>query len=298
MRKFYLLVLFALPGFTANAQIKPSDISLVKSYQSSAGKAKPAIASFTIPDQKDNSYLINAAIGLDISSLFLDRDSKLISISPHVEYNRNTLIDKEQNLFISGLAFDWVIPGERKFTPRIIASQKYSHNYEKQIQSLQGDILLAPKWIGFNTDFKNFWVPDNFVKAGENGTFGFEYVPSFGLEFDHRYKATADSLVGNIYRFVAKLETNIYLFPKFDPDGKYLYYNCQLSVDYNYRNEFANSSSDPLPGNDYLTVSLDYVLFKNDDVDTRIGIDYVNGSNPNQGFEKQNYYCLSFKIKM
>ncbi|HEY5536594.1 MAG TPA: hypothetical protein VIL99_16875 [Ignavibacteria bacterium] len=279
-------------------QIILSDFDLVKSFQSNQDQSKPAIVSFTIPEDKESSYLVNAAFGVDISGLFLDRNTKLVKLYPNIEYNRNTLVNKKQNQLSSGLAFEWIILTGSKFIPTFTSSAKYSNDYIKKIESFQGDIFIAPKWTGVDPSIKNFYVPDNFVKVGKNGFFGFEYVPYLGAEIENRFNSQKDSLIGDIYRFVFKLETNFYLLPKIDSSNKFQYYYIELNIDYQYRNEFSNSSKDFLSNRNYFKGSLNYTIYKNDNIDAKVGLDYVHGADPTKAFEDQNYYGLSFKLKL
>jgi len=295
MKHLICSILLLFLAIKCSADIKLSDFSLVRSFQSNSGVLKPALVSFTIPDEKENSFLINAAVGIDISSLFFDRDKKLVKIYPNIEYNRNTLIDKDQDQLNLGLAFKYIVLNSSTFIPTFTSSAKYSNDYIKEIKSFQGEIFIAPIWTGVNTSINNFFVPGNLVKIGK---IGFEYIPCFGLEVEMRNKAEKDSLIGDIYRFVFKLESNLYLYPKCDSTGKFQYHYIEVGVDYNYRSEISNSTEDFLSNNNFFKCSVNYTIFKYDNLDAKVGLDYVWGANPNKAFEDQNYYGLSIKLKI
>lgn len=282
-------------------QIKLSDFDLVKSFQSNQDKLKPAVISFTVPNKKESSLLFNAALGIDVAPLMFNENEQQITLVPYIEYNRNTMIDKEQNQLSSGLYLEWIILSEKsKFMPAITSTVKYSNDYVNKIESLQGELFIAPKWTGKSPSIKNWYVPDNFVNTGKDDFFGFEYVPYFGLELDQRFRAKADSLKGNITRFVFKIEPILHFFPKIDESGKFQYYYVELNLGYQYRHELFHTVKGIERNSNYFCASLNYIISQNDDTETNlsIGIDYVNGPDPTKAFQDQNYFGLSFKAKL
>lgn len=280
-------------------QIKLSDFDLVKSFQSNQDKLKPAVISFTIPNKKESSLLINAALGIDVVPLLFDETKELISLFPYIEYNRNTMIDKDQNQLSSGLYFEWILESEKsKFMPVITSTVKYSNDYVSKIESLQGEFFIAPTWTRVGISNNNWYVPGNFVKIDKSGVFGFEYVPYFGIELDQRFRAKADSLKGNITRFVFKIESILHFFPKIDEAGKFLYYYVEMNLGYQYRNVLFHSAEGFVWNSHNFCASLNYIFSKNDKTNESIGIDYVNGPDPTKAFEDQNYFGLSLKVKL
>lgn len=300
MKNIIIPILLILP-FTAFGQLQfkdvVKDITLVKSFQSKIDKTEPSIISFTNPKDKDASFLINAALGYDITNLFLDRNDKLIKIYPFVEYNRNTLIDKTQHQVQSGLTLEWILNSDKKFIPVLLSDLKYVNDYKKEVESVQASLFISPKFTGVNTNFHNFYVPDNLVTLGSKQFFAFEYIPYIGLESENRIKVENDSLKGDIYRFVGKVQTNFYFFPHRE-DSRLKYYFLTFNISYDYRNEFSNSSLKKLENNNFWQLSANYTIYKNDDFDAKIGIDYIKGANPTKAFENQDYYGLSFKMKL
>ena len=291
-----IFILVTLLYYSANlySQLEFKDITLVKSFQKKSDKTEPSIFSFTIPKNKKNSYLINSAIGFDLLNAFLDKYEKEVTLIPNFEFNRNTLIDKEQHQFLFGLSSE--IPFTiKKFIPVNQIGVKYSNDVFNKIESIQYTFDFYPIITGVDENIRNFFYPDNLVYASR--AIGFEYIPSIGIEGDSRYKAKKDSLEGGILRFVPKVESSIYLFPKY-VEGEYQFHYFQLKATYSYRMEIINNTDDSLENNNLLNLSLNYTIHKNDDIDAKIAIEYVKGQNPMKGLEDQEYYNLVVKIKL
>lgn len=103
--KIKILTLLSFLGIFCNAQA-PADTTSIRDKQTTYtfqlrkgletkdDKDKPAVLSLTWPqDGKGNSYLINAAAGLNINRVY--RKSSL-DITPAIVYNGNNQIKKEQ----------------------------------------------------------------------------------------------------------------------------------------------------------------------------------------------------------
>lgn len=277
------------------------DIKLVKSLQSKSNKdeKKPAVFSLTIPDEKDASYLINGALGLNWIGLFADPTLTESELHTFVEYNRNTLIDKEQNQFQTGLSFQSVINlNYIGLTPTINANAKYVNDFIKEVESFQSSFIVSPKITGVKNTPGKFWVPDNIVAFGSNKPIQFEYIPAIGIETESRADSDNETLNGDKVRLLYKFEANFYLFKKTDDKGRLESYRLILSVDYQFRNEFYDDTEDNLENGNFLQCGANYSLLKNKNIEVKVGLDYVNGANPSEAFEEQDYYSLNLKIKI
>jgi len=278
MKKLFLIFLiFSTPIFCENNFFK--NITLRQSFQSKNDKAEPASFTFTNPKDGESSFLINTALGINLFPY-----NENLTFSPFIEYHRNTLIDKEQFTYSGGAFFEWVaikITGkEIKWVPILIASAKYNNDRKKDIESFMGNIYVA------------ILNPLSNINLGKVASL--EFYPYFGIENENRMKTENQSDKGNIYRFFLRL--NLVLNP-FN-NVKSMMGKIQISFDYQYRYDFSTFLKDLSKKHNYFTADLNYQLFQSNKLSAVVGLEYVNGEDPTQGFEKQSYYALLFKIKL
>jgi hypothetical protein len=67
-----------------------------KSFQTKDDWAKPAVITFTKPQEKSASWLLDMAIGYSA----YHHPKGTVSVIPYMELHRNTLIDKPQSVWI------------------------------------------------------------------------------------------------------------------------------------------------------------------------------------------------------
>ncbi|TYP99232.1 hypothetical protein C7447_102554 [Tenacibaculum adriaticum] len=295
MKNIIYLIAFSFFGYSLNAQDSNTffnQITLRKSFQSKNDKAEPAIITYSKPKNKNESWLLNAAIGINV----LPNTTKALTLSPYIEYHKNTLIDKEQENFQTGLALEWQLRNisTKKWTPVFISSLKYNEDKIKNISSFQGNYYFTPLLKGKAKDPKYFYIPNTVVDFGK--LFQFVYSPYIGIENENRFSTEDSSDKGYIYRAYFRITSNISLFPsceklkekfEFNIDWQYRY-NIQENVD--NLNKFKHK---------YFTANFNYIFFTTQDgkKSAKIGLDYTNGENPSKNFEEQSFYAVNLKIK-
>ncbi|TSE04004.1 hypothetical protein [Aquimarina algiphila] len=296
-QKLILLITFYIYHFITTAQENKgsffNQVTLRKSFQSKNDKAEPAIITYSNPKEKEASWLINGAVGINV----LPKTKKVLTLSPYIEYHRNTLIDKEQDNFQTGLALEWQTSdiSTNGWTPVLISSIKYNNDNIKDISSFQGNIYFTPLFKGKALEAKYFWLPNTTVNFGK--LFQFVYTPYLGLENENRISTEENIDEGNIYRGYFRISSNILLFPI----NEKLKNRFEFNVDWQYRYNFSeNIQSLNTSEHQYFTTSFNYIFFKTDDdkKSAKIGLDYVNGENPTKNFEEQSFYAISLKIKL
>ncbi|AEE48798.1 hypothetical protein [Haliscomenobacter hydrossis] len=267
--------------------------TLRQSFQSKNDKAEPAVFTFTKPKDKDESWLLNAAIGYNL----LSSKKSVLTLDPYFEYYKNTLIDKIQDNWQAGISSEWQSSdlSQKKWSPIFIAAMKYNEDKIKKNTSFQGNVYFTPLFKGKAKDPKYFWIPNNTSDFGK--IFQFSYSPYFGFENENRLKTERDSSLGNIYRAVFRVTSTITFFPKSEKfKGKF-----EFNIDWQYRNNFSVSVKDlSQKEHIFLTTSLNYTFFSTEDGKkaAKIGFDFTNGENPAKNFEKQSFYAASLKIKL
>lgn len=293
--KTSILTLFLI-GFALSAYSQDKFIdrfTLRQSFQSKNDKAEPAVITFTKPKDKDESWLLNAAIGYNL----LKKSEVVLSLDPYFEYHKNTLIDKEQNNWQAGIASEWQSRdlSQKKWTPVFIFAVKYNEDQIKKNTSFQGNAYFTPLFKGKAKEAKYFWIPNNASDFGN--VFQFSYSPYVGFENENRIKTKEDASEGNIYRALFRITSTVSLFPK----SEKLKEKFEFNFDWQYRNNFSESVSDlTVKDHKFLTTGFNYTFFSADEgkKSAKIGFDYTNGENPTKSFEEQSFYAVSLKIKL
>lgn len=286
-----ILVGLAFSGYSQDKFI--DRFTLRQSFQSKNDKAEPAVFTFTKPKDKDESWLLNAAIGFNI----LKSSNAVLTLDPYFEYHKNTLIDKVQDNWQAGISSEWQSRdlSQKKWSPIFITAMKYNEDQVKENTSFQGNIYFTPLFKGKAKDPKYFWIPNNTSDFGN--VFQFSYSPYVGFENENRIKTKEESSSGNIYRALFRVTSTISLLPKNEKlRGKF-----EFNFDWQYRNNFSETVGDlTTKEHKYLTTSFNYTFFSSDEGEksAKIGFDYTNGENPTKNFEQQSFYAVSLKVKL
>ncbi|EZH75040.1 hypothetical protein ATO12_09950 [Aquimarina atlantica] len=267
-------------------------ITLRKSFQSKNDKAKSANFTYTNPKNKSESWLLNAAIGVNV----LNDSNEVVTLSPYIEYHKNTLVDKEQDNWQTGLALEWQTRdiSIKKWTPILISSLKYNEDEVKDISSFQGNLYVTAIAKGKAKKAKFFYIPNTIVDIGR--IFQFVYSPYIGLENENRISAEEILSEGNIYRALLRLTSNISLFPSCDNWKDKFEFNIDWQYRYILSEDVDNFDKEQ---HNFFTASFNYMFFSIDDgkKTAKIGIDYTDGEDPTKNFEEQSFYAVSLKVK-
>lgn len=294
MKTTVLTLIFVGFAVSAYSQDKLIDkFTLRQSFQSKNDKAEPAAFTFTKPKDKDESWLLNAAIGFNI----LESSNSVLTLAPYFEYHKNTLIDKVQDNWQAGISSEWQSRdiSHKKWSPIFITAIKYNEDQINKNTSFQGNIYFTPLFKGKGKDPKYFWIPNNTSDFGN--VFQFSYSPYVGFENENRIKTKKESSSGNIYRALFRVTSTISLLPK----NEKLKGRFEFNFDWQYRNNFSKNVSDlTTKEHKYLTTSFNYTFLSIDEgkKSAKIGLDYTNGENPTKNFEQQSFYAVSLKVKL
>ncbi len=266
-------------------------VTLRQSFQSTSEKAEPAFITYTNPKNSQASWAVNAAIGYKF-----EPTTKALTIDPYFEFHRNTIIDKEQYNWQTGISAEWMTQDlhTKGWSPVLIGAEKYNKDKIKEVSSMQGNLYFTPLFKNKGGALKYFWLPHATTNLGS--LLHFYYAPYIGLEHENRIQTPDKTYKGNIYRVLLRVNPTLFFHTKNDD----VLDRVALTMDYQYRNDFSKSVDD-LSSDDhrFFTASLLYTFFKTaDDKSAKIGFDYVNGENPSKGFQKQSFYAVTLKIKL
>lgn len=304
MRIKYFIFLFVMSLKIYSQQINKDSsnfwekITVRKSFESKNSNAEPAQITYTKPKNKVDSWLLNAAIGFNI--LKEKKQNKVLTLSPYFEYHLNTLIEKEQDNWLTGFALELQIRdisanSNKKWTPILISSVKYNNDNIKDITSFQGNYYVTFIARGTGMKARTFWIPNNTVKFGNLTKF--LWSPYIGFENENRISTESIEDKGNIYRAYFRINSNFSLFPNNDKIKN----KFEINFDWQYRyNLIENVTNLDKISHSYFSTSFNYLFYSSDDEkkSAKIGIDYVNGENPSINFEEQSFYAVTLKFKL
>ena len=268
-------------------------IALRRYYQCQNSQAAPAVITYYNPKNNDASWMLSAALGINV----LPDTDVVISLSPYLEYHRNTLIDREQDNFQAGLALEWQMRDmfEKKWSPILISSVKYNQDNENRVTSFMGNYYVTFLFKGKAMNPKYFWLPNTRVNFGK--AFQFVYTPYIGLENENRSAVDITADEGSIYRAYFRVTSNIRLFPKHET----LADRIEFNIDWQYRYNLSETVDNLITSDhQYFSASFDYLFYTSEDGRkvVKIGFDYTNGDDPSKNFEDQSFYALSLKVRL
>jgi hypothetical protein len=164
---------------------------LRKTFQAVKDKEDAAFVNLVYP--KDTAGSQNFAFALGYSCEF-----GVSQIKPFIEWQRNTLTDKKQNVFLAGASFQtyfWTVGANPFWAPLLISSVNYKHDNEKSSEGTQASLYLSP--IFYNRQGRFYPLPDAY---NENNILTFFYNLYAGAEFENRAQAELASQRGNVAR--------------------------------------------------------------------------------------------------
>ena len=261
---------------------------------------KGALISLTVPKNQSPTYLINGAL-LYGNINESNKNDGFNSQEVFIQWNRNTLIDEEQNSFSSGLIFNFskVKKENKKIFIPITLIGNYYKDFVLDQESVQFSFtlpLIQLEWK--KTDLGN--VP----QIRKNGIFRYNskskvgtdknlsslkasWVPYLGMEYDYTFKSVDDSLNGSSLRtFVSIIGALVF-------DKRY-----EASLAYQYRYSLIDSSSIYNKNMHFIEALVSYIFINSSNFLPTIGLKYVNGQNPIEGFVDQSYLALNFSLKI
>lgn len=296
MRVFlcYFLILTALQ-LEAQSASDPwyKRISLRQSFDSKTDKARPASITYTNPDDGDESWLINIAVGLDLTP----DSEEIIIINPYMEFHRNSLVDKEQYNWQAGVFAEWQTQDifEKKWSPVLIGAVRFNDDRIGNVSSLQTNVYFTPLFRGKGLKAEYFWLPNTAVNLGK--AFRFIYTPYLGLETENRLQTDLNDASGSIYRGYFSISSSMIFFP----ESEVLKDRFEIDLDWQYR-YILGENVVIITQNDYnyFNIAFNYILYRASDGKkiVKLGFDYTTGENPARNFQDQTFYALSLKVRL
>jgi len=260
---------------------------LRKSFQSVKDKEADAFINLVFPKEGESSQNFAFALGYRM-------ETGLSAFKPFIEWQRNNMVSKQQNVFMAGLTFRsylWDLESSKNWVPMAIATVNYKHDNIKSTEGTQGSLYFAP--VFYNKKAGVFHpVPG---ARNRSKVMTFEYFIYLGAEFENRSQVAVATHKGEVWRGYGRITGSFYPAP--GPLDERL----ELVPDFIYRQAFSNGSTAEKDINRYLKLSANIVLAKKATsgiADVKIGFDYVKGSDPTTGFDEQNVNTITLKLKI
>lgn len=260
---------------------------------------KPASFTYIFPAGERSSYSVNAGIGYDLLNLF-NSDPHLKDGIIFFNYAKNNQIKKPQDTYTTGagISLQTLINTNKGFGLIVPLDINYKKDKIAKSDSLQSSLFLTA------TSNNLTWLPGSanliFGELGKmadgrpdistsNGFF-LRYKPKVAFEYENVYHTADASKTGGTLRFL--LNGNITIKSSYT-DSKYKFLNgVQLSVEDTYRRDLVDNVEKLDDDHNLFQTRLDLVLYKFDpdpksDQQVALGIEYKNGEDPSDGFQKQ-----------
>jgi len=260
-------------------------LTIAQSMATSEQQALPAQFNITFPKDKGASFLVNAGVNYQFTSL---KASSLWAFTG--EYHRNSMGDSAQNNLQLGL-HGYLFLGDSKnghSSYFLIIDPKYSWDGVAKTNSAESNILFMPKWTmdPFNIGKKSQWGATTFYLAIYGGTQVQQVFPS-------------DTTTPKGFKLRPLVKGNAsFSFNRHNANNKgYDFTNPLLTIfaDYDQRKTIVNTTHDGENFTHTLNTGINYFLTTSP-LTISFGASFVEGSDVFSGLKSQQYFLVSLNI--
>lgn len=293
MFKLYILISLLLRANIVFAVEKTEDRFDIKLSQHGRDKnkiGKPALIQFTYPEDKERSYLVDAAL----KGIYAPAGTDL-EVSGILEIHKNTLVDKEYDTStISIMAGKYLLKSDCTDVPGLTGIKTCKNNlfgdasisYQKDNERDKESILAILEFSGTAAD----WYLNN---VHPTSNFPAYWSPTFGLEYENFIKSV-DGKEGDLGRLYGNFEIGIYPFFN-DLKGR-----LSLTISYSLWIDF--SKDDDLgiedDSHNFRRADVYYLLTPNDNkVAVSLVLSWFDGEDPRNKKPNQEYIQFGLGIK-
>ena len=243
---------------------------------------QPAFLTFTRPDGGPTSTQIG------LGALVTLVAKKGLSVEALVDFQKNNAISKEQDARKIGASGFWrIATNNPRHNPVVNFRSNYKNDRIKGTETWQnafgGTVVFTGKWP--------FPVPNHLFPVGN--AFDVVYFPNIGLELDNVFEATDPAAQGFIGRVVGTVSLGVY------PAPRALRNRVELLASYAYRRDFTDSTNEADDQHSLFSAQINWLILKSENYgEFGVGLSYVDGENPDEGFTKQRYVLLALKFRL
>ena len=260
--------------------------------------AKPAFVTLTIPDEGDRTYQIGfGALASVLSTSRVDLDAL-------VDYQRNSAAASLQDVFKGGATGEWRLWSTSASGHHQTAILTYRGNYKndnvKDSETWQGAIGYTHLFIGAaqqrplpGEGLRPFIFPN--LPRPFGSALEVTYFPLLEFEFDRVFKAKTPEDEGQVTRALGQLSVQLLPAPRRFNELKQ---QLEFLMSYAYRHDLRDTTNETDDRHPLFTFDANYYPVKGDRGDFGFGISYLNGEDPDEGFERQAYWQFSLKMRL
>jgi hypothetical protein len=266
------------------------NLKVSKGFQSQDDKSEPAVFSITLPAKGENSYLVNTGIAYDLVRItHAGTDNVKTTFSPFVEYNRNTLIDKEQNSYTVGIANNYILG---KYTAAQRKVRYFFLDNALSYQRNRADTTHSLIITSYATMVRSGISDAIWLQTPKTVYKGLSYFLSVsaGPEYQYRFEGP-DSLKGGIGRIFYTVEGRLLQKLHGELGDPFV----ELRISNTGRYDVLNSS-DTKEG--YLPLFVpELLIYPSLTYNFSIGFSYNAGSDPIAGLRDQRFFLFVVNFK-
>jgi hypothetical protein len=246
--------------------------------------AKPALVHGVWSRTSADSWDIAAAVRYDLAFGWLAEYSEL---TPFVDYQRNTAIEKEQDQLKAGMAADANLGdlSTRNAIAALSAQLGYARDRVNRSDGLLGRVAVTIVARGCGLEPSCFWRPN---VESDLVAFSFSYTPLLGMEYEQTFDAKDPATEGDALRVFARLQASVF------PAARLFRHRIQLLADIAVRRDLGGSLAREWHSFTQLGASV-FPYRAEKDRAAGIGLDYVHGQDPDAKLAAQDFWRLTFK---
>jgi hypothetical protein len=281
-----------LTGTVHEVFAQRASVHIRQSFETAEKKGKPADFSFTLPDNGDDSFIIDGAIGLMIPV------NSIQSLSPYIELHRNTQIEKEHftagygavynTRFNTGLLVD--------ANHYINLSVKWHEDREQDLNSFRARLRWSPFIIPILNPPFDWLLPttDDWAYIGNNQNFHITHNIAAGFEHQENVNPDDELNNGSLSRFFGQY--TLTLIPFADEFDEKVYFDLNLEQRWELRSSIETELKD---SHTYFDISGNYIIAGTMNAAKAVlSVTRVYGENPWTGLRKQAFTKVSVKVKI
>jgi hypothetical protein len=268
------------------------NIRIRKSFDCSDDFTKPAVLIIAIPKEDKNTFLVDAALGLDFDISNNIKNSYIFSfiISPIVEYHLNNTTKNKQNILQLGAFIDWQLFSVINigYTPISNTKINYNIDLEKETSSISLSEYFTFQFDNHNT-FKYFLPQRRYFK---NNIISYDYSPSLGLEYNNKISVKTEEKKGPYLNLYSRILLNLY------PLGNFFSNRIEVQSDFIYRYYTIDVNQNNGRYKKLFVQSFNFYIYKTVKSAVELGIDYTYGDDPSKSLYYQDIWNFVLKIKL
>lgn len=267
-------------------------------------KPEPALFQLTFPKGEDDSWIVDAAIGLKFETKgtwIKDSNGQIVAekgktkwgLTPSFSYHRNTAVEKEQYNWQTGVSFSFANINRKTsassavdFSHYASISLKYSRNVIDSIQSFlstgQYDLFRNGGRLNIGT----------YTYTDSPFLLYLSITPSYQLQ----YNFLANSKINEGVIFRPQIKANFEISTNLEKEQKNIKKKISLNAEYTSRYDVANSTGIREYYTHLFKTGLNFYLL-NDPMTVTLSGTFNYGSDPAQGLKNQQFWLVGLKLQ-